>query len=235
MTTCPPRTGAPPRVAEEWVRYADEGFTRIACLDSLFTRPRARLVDLCERLVAAGSPVRWSCCARGDDLVDAEVFRLLAAAGCVQVQVGVESGSPALLAAMDKRTTVQATARGLVACREAGIATFVTVILGFPGETRATLAETWSLLADTAPDFAFATPFTARVSLDPSLFYGAMFSYRRDRHREALLDYQRDALTGTRGTAPFVGAAFAPLRWWSLRRLERDLADKLGGGGVTAG
>jgi radical SAM superfamily enzyme YgiQ (UPF0313 family) len=278
------------RVADEWVRYAAEGFRRIACLDSLFTRPRARLVELCERLVAAGSPVRWIAYARGDDLVDPGVVRLMAAAGCVQVQIGVESGSQALLTAMDKRTSVEATARGLVACREAGIATFVTVILGFPGETRATLAETWALLADTAPDFAFATPFTARVpfvpvlspagrarfglttyggasssspywrhatlcaadvgplwrqvhrrlarervSLDPSLFYGAMFSYRRDEHREALLDYQRDALTGARGTAPFVGATFAPLRWWSLGCLERDVARRLGSSPVRAG
>jgi len=266
------------RIAEEWSLYAAQGFSRIACLDSLFTRPRARLVALCERLIAEGSPVRWLAYARGDDLVDPDVVRLMAQAGCVQVQVGVESGSASQLANMDKRATVEATAKGLVTAQEAGIATFVTVILGYPGETRATLDETWAFLRDTRPDFAFATPFTARVpfvpvlspagrarfglvtyggasssspywrhatmsaadvgplwrelhrrlaeqrvTLDPSLFYGAMFSYRRDRHRAALLDYQRDALIAS----PWVSAAFLPLRWWSLARLRRDLGRRL--------
>lgn len=266
------------RVVDEWALYASQGFRRIACLDSLFTRPRARLVQVCERLIAQGSPVRWLAYARGDDLTDPDVVRLMADAGCVQVQVGVESGSPAQLANMDKRATVEATARGLVTAQQAGIATFVTVILGYPGETRATLEETWALLRDTRPDFAFATPFTARVpfvpvlspegrarfglvtcggtassspywrhrtmsaadvgplwrelhrrladqrvSLDPSLFYGAMFSYRRDRDREALLDFQRDALIAS----PWVAAAFWPLRRWSLARLERDLEARL--------
>ena len=267
------------RVADEWSRYAAQGFTRIACLDSLFTRPKARLVELCRRLIALGTPVQWFAYARGDDLVDAAVVALMARAGCVQVQVGVESGSPEVLRLMDKRATVQETARGLATCHDAGVATFVTVILGFPGETPQTLDETWAFLEASRPDFAYATPFTVRVpyvpvlqaeararhglevfggarssspywrhrtmsaadvgpawramhrrladrrvALDPSLFYGSLFSYRRDRDREALLDFQRDALV----RSPLVSAAFAPLRRLCDHCLRRDLARVFG-------
>lgn len=166
---CTYRTRSAERIAADWVAYAQRGVQFVSCLDSVFTMPKRRLVELCERLVDAGAPVRWLCYARGDDLNDIEVCRLMRRAGCIQVQIGVESGNQTVLDNMRKRTTVAANAEGLANCHRAGIATFISVILGFPGETAATVGDTWAFIRETAPDFCYATPFTVRVPYLPVL------------------------------------------------------------------
>jgi anaerobic magnesium-protoporphyrin IX monomethyl ester cyclase len=163
------RTKSAARVVEEWLRYASEGFELVCCLDSTFTTPRHRLAEIAERLVDAGSPIRFIAYARGDDLDEPELCALLARAGCVQLQIGIESGSPRVLANMNKRTSPEINARALEHCRRAGIATYVTVILGFPGETAATIRQTWDFVAATGPDFCYATPLTVRVPYLPVL------------------------------------------------------------------
>jgi radical SAM superfamily enzyme YgiQ (UPF0313 family) len=83
-------------IASDWLKMAAAGIRLITCLDSLFTMPKRRLLELCQRLIAAGSPVSWICYARADDL-DASTAALMKNAGCIQVQLGLESGSEAQL------------------------------------------------------------------------------------------------------------------------------------------
>ncbi|NOZ00787.1 MAG: radical SAM protein [Deltaproteobacteria bacterium] len=162
------------RIADEWTGYAASGVEYVSCLDSLFTLPRKRLVELCGRLIDAGSPIRWLCYARGDDLAengfdDVDICRLMRRAGCIQVQMGIESGNQGILDNMDKHATVEAGAAAIENCRKAGIATFISVILGFPGETAETVMDTWNFISQTRPDFCYATPFTVRVPHLPVL------------------------------------------------------------------
>jgi hypothetical protein len=141
----------------------------ISCLDSLFTLPPARLDALTERLIADGKPVEWLCYARADDLTDPRRVRRLRDAGCRQVQIGVESGSAEILGHMNKRTTPEVNARALQVCRDEGLTTVITLIVGFPGETEATLAETRALLQRAPPDFFFVAPFSVKSPLIPIL------------------------------------------------------------------
>ncbi len=163
------RTKSAARIAADWRALADDGAEYVTCLDSLFTMPKRRLVELCERLLADGTRLRWICYARADDLDDLDTVRLMKAAGCHQVQIGVESGSQRMLDHMNKRATVQAMRRGLLHCREAGLTTLVTVIVGFPGETPTTVRETVAFLRDAPPDFYYAAPFNTRVEYVPIL------------------------------------------------------------------
>lgn len=157
------------RVAEDWANYAARGARFINCLDSNFTVPKKRLVQLCERLIDLGSPVRWICYARGSELADEQICWLMQRAGCHQVQIGVESANPQILANMNKRCSVEDNARALVNCRRAGICSFVTLIVGFPGETPTTVRENLDFLRETGPDFAYGSPFITRVEAVPVL------------------------------------------------------------------
>ncbi|MCB9759911.1 MAG: radical SAM protein [Alphaproteobacteria bacterium] len=150
------------QIADDWARLVAGGASWISCLDSLFTVPRKRLEQLCARLLSDGTRVNWICYARADDLRDPALVRLLLEAGCRQVQIGVESGSQQQLDHMDKRCTVDQNARALANCRAEGLTSLVTLIVGFPGETAASLAETRAFLAETPPDFCFVTPFSAK-------------------------------------------------------------------------
>ncbi len=157
------------RIVQEWLGYAAHGVRWVMCLDSTFTVPRKRLRKVCEGLIDAGSPLRWICYARGDDLAEPGLCELMARAGCHQVQIGVESGSATILANMDKRCSLEQSHAGIANCRRAGISSFVTVILGFPGETPATIRDSYAFIRDAAPDFAYPTPFTTRVEFMPIL------------------------------------------------------------------
>lgn len=157
------------RIARDWLSYAEQGVQTIVCLDSLFTVPRKRLLALCDLLIDAGSPIGWVCYARADDLVEPEVCDRMARAGCIQVQIGVESGSQAQLDNMNKQTTVGANRTALRNLRDANIPSMVSLIVGFPGETEDTLEQTRQLMHEAPPDFFYAAPFSVKFPGVPVL------------------------------------------------------------------
>jgi anaerobic magnesium-protoporphyrin IX monomethyl ester cyclase len=157
------------RIAADWERYAGLGVELVTCLDSLFTVPRTRLRELCRRLIERRLPLRWVCYARADDLADEETVVSMKEAGAWQVQIGIESGDPVLLDNMDKACTVEANARALANCRKHGLTSVVSLIVGFPGETLASLERTFDFLAAAPPDFYFLATFSTRVAGVPLL------------------------------------------------------------------
>jgi anaerobic magnesium-protoporphyrin IX monomethyl ester cyclase len=163
------RSKSAEKIADDWARYAAAGAEYISCLDSLFTMPRQRLTALCQLLIDRKIGVKWLCYARADDLADRDTVLLMKQAGCVEVQIGIESGDQGQLDHMNKRCTVEKNARALVHCREVGITTAVTVILGYPGETDSSIRNTLAFMKSSPPDFYFAAPFNARVEYVPIL------------------------------------------------------------------
>jgi tRNA A37 methylthiotransferase MiaB len=76
-------------------------------------------------------------------LAEPQLVEQLATAGCRMLQLGLESGSQKVLDHLGKGTSITTAAAVLDALRQAGIATYVYVMFGVPGETeedrRATL------------------------------------------------------------------------------------------------
>lgn len=179
------------RIADDWERLYRMGVEYVTCLDSLFTMPRRRLIELCELLVARGIRLKWICYARADDLAEIETCRLMRAAGCIQVQIGIENGSQRMLDNMNKRTTVAHNGRALRNCREVGLATYGTVIVGFPGETPETVHATFEMLRDAPPDIYYVVPFNTRVEYVPILSAAnrARFGLRAQRTASSSLPY----------------------------------------------
>src|SRR5512140_501247 len=79
----------------------------------------------------------------------------LAAAGCSMLQLGLESGSQPLLDRMGKGTRVADASKILSNLSGAGIATYVYVMLGAPGETEIDAERTRSFLAEHAGAIGF--------------------------------------------------------------------------------
>jgi hypothetical protein len=79
----------------------------------------------------------------------------LAAAGCAMLQLGLESGSQGLLDRMGKGTRVVDASTILRNLSRAGIAAYVYVMLGVPGETRADAEKTVAFLAENAENIGF--------------------------------------------------------------------------------
>lgn len=109
-------------------------------------------------------------------LLEPDVCRGLYRAGCRALQLGLESGSQRLLDLIGKGIRLEAAARALSTLHDAGIATFVYVLVGLPSETLADAAATHAFLRANAAviDFLHASvmnlPIGAPLDRAPDLY-----------------------------------------------------------------
>ena len=168
-------------VVEETTRVIKTEGTRCFLFQSdLFTADRAWVVDLCERLLASAPGVRWICNGRIDTL-DRELLQLMAKAGCFLMSIGIESGDPGLLKAMHKSPDTDRIVRVVKDAAAAGIIVNGSFVVGFPGETEATLARTASLIEKLPLGFLVlmcATPFPGTSLYDRLLRENRLLSRR---------------------------------------------------------
>ena len=86
------------------------------------------------------------------DLMSAETVQALHRAGCIEVWMGVESGSQKILTAMDKGTRVDQVAVARESLRKEGIRACYFLQFGYPGENWQDIQKTIALVRDTRPD-----------------------------------------------------------------------------------
>ncbi|MCE1226098.1 MAG: B12-binding domain-containing radical SAM protein [Geobacteraceae bacterium] len=101
-----------------------------------------RLLDLIEE---SGLGIQFNCQSRVDTITE-EVLIRLKQAGCRRVLFGIESGSPDILKAMQKRISTEQIIRAVNMTQSAGLMALGYFILGYPGETEETLKETVELI-----------------------------------------------------------------------------------------
>ena len=86
------------------------------------------------------------------DVLDDELLREMRLAGCERLSLGVESGSPEILRAINKRITVEQILNSAQAARRFGIRTRFYMMLGNRGETEATFRESLAFLERAQPN-----------------------------------------------------------------------------------
>ena len=126
-----------------------DGLRRVYFTDDNLFATRTRAEAMLEALIDSGMSVRWRGMLRVD-MVDDHIADLLRRSGALEVLLGIESGDPEILANMGKRLDPQRALSGLAALDRHGINTKSFFIVGFPGETPASI--------DRAIDFINAYP-----------------------------------------------------------------------------
>lgn len=119
------------------------GSRRMHFTHDLFTTNKAWVQEVCQALIEAGVPVKWTCSSR-TDTVNRELLKLMAAAGCNAIYFGLESGSPRILREIKKNIEVSHSFDTLQECLEAGIEANVGFIGGFPTEDMESFSETFA-------------------------------------------------------------------------------------------
>jgi hopanoid biosynthesis associated radical SAM protein HpnJ len=150
------RTRSAENVARE-IAQAREHFPQVREYffdDDTFTDDRPRAEDIARRLGRLG--VTWSCNAKPD--VPYETLRVLKDNGLRLLLVGYESGSQNILNNIRKGTRIDVARRFTEDCHKLGITIHGTFIVGLPGETRDSLAETIRFARE-------INPHTIQVSL----------------------------------------------------------------------
>lgn len=123
--------------------------------DDNFTTNRKVVRAFCEALLSLPRRVSW-CCPNGMrlDNVDEELLALMRRAGLVAFAVGIESGSPRVLQAMQKDLDLRMVEEKLAIARRLGIRTTGFFIVGYPDETEDDVRATVRLSLDLALDHA---------------------------------------------------------------------------------
>ena len=128
-------------------RYGIDSFYFI---DDNFTLRSDLVSGICDELLKRKLNLVWSCSARINSLNEA-VLAKMKKAGCVQVDLGVESGSETVLKRLKKGISVGQTKEVFRACRKIGMRTFANILVNVPGETEVEVNDTLRLLDDIKP------------------------------------------------------------------------------------
>jgi len=137
------------RIERELQALTNLGVEGIWIVDDTFTLSKKRVGQVGALL--ANSHLIWGCQARADRL-DRDMASLLSDHGCVQVDIGVESGSQRMLDGLKKGIKVEEVYMAFDAARDSGMRTLANFMIGLPEETPEDLAMTRGLMRDIKAD-----------------------------------------------------------------------------------
>ena len=136
-------------------------FLAFSFFDDSFAVGRRRMGELCDAL--AGLGVQWTCTAHPAHL-DPDILARMKQAGCAGVDIGMESGDPAMLLRIGKGVTVERVLEVLGWAADLGLHCMLNLMFGWPDESLAELEATVGFIDRAAP---LAAAFNARGVLVP--------------------------------------------------------------------
>jgi len=110
-------------------------------------------LELLERLKNLNPPLAWSCYSRSD-LLDRTMLQKMAEAGCQSILFGVESGDEAVLKRTQKDLDLEQVNRMVRECKEFGISTIASFIMGLPLDSKESLNQTIDYACRLNPTYA---------------------------------------------------------------------------------
>jgi radical SAM superfamily enzyme YgiQ (UPF0313 family) len=127
--------------------------------DPIFTTRKDRVHAICDGILARNLELEWQC-ETAVKVLDRPLLEKMAAAGCVHISLGVESGDDEIqrkhcgskLLDGKKQLDVAKCEEVFAACRDNGIETRAFCMIGFPEETPAMVEETLRLVERCDPD-----------------------------------------------------------------------------------
>ena len=147
-------------VLDEMEQIVGLGFERINIADDLFASDGRRVKEICNGIKERNLNFTWSAFARVDT-VDQEMLDAMVAAGCDSVSFGLESGNPEMLKRIKKGVKLEQVHSAVKMCKQAGMLAHASFMVGLPGETKETLAQTEELAKslDIVYGYHFLAPF----------------------------------------------------------------------------
>lgn len=149
------------RVVAEFQDLARLGFKAVMLLDDQFLWAKARTLEICRGI--AGLGIEWGCLSRADFLTDPEVVEALSVAGCVSIDIGVESLNQQVLDSVRKDLKVEDVHSAVALLARHGIRAKLNIMIGVsPVETEDSLRRTIDAVCRmpvTEVMFSVATPF----------------------------------------------------------------------------
>ena len=121
----------------------------------------SRVREFCKKAIDNELNIKWMCHIRCDSISEETLF-LMKEAGCLEVQVGVESGDDSILQAINKNLTIKQIESFFLLAKRIGINIWATFIFGLYGENKETIKKSIALskrLDPTYVTFIHLLPF----------------------------------------------------------------------------
>jgi radical SAM superfamily enzyme YgiQ (UPF0313 family) len=137
----------------------DYNIKHIIFYDDNFTARKKHLRNLLEKIMGLPFPITWNCDARADQ-VDTELLADMKRAGAWMINYGVETANEELLKFLNKSLSLDRVVEAVHLTKEAGIRVKGLFMIGIPGETEKTIANTKAFLSRLPFDFINISKFT---------------------------------------------------------------------------
>ncbi len=144
----------------EWLKNK-HGAEAFVFYDDTLTYDKKRIYEICDEIKQRKIKLPWDCTTRVDQ-ISRELLAKLKEASCQEVFFGVESGCQKILDNVHKRTSVELNETAIQWAKEADLFVAISVLIGYPGETRETMKQTLDFVRKVKPDDAYlsiAMPF----------------------------------------------------------------------------
>lgn len=180
-------------VVDEIEEIAKLGIQDIYVIDDTFNVRQQRTLDICHKIIERNIKIAWNFRARVN-LITAEMVEACKAAGCTRVHVGVETGTDAGMAAINKALTTKQVREGLNLLKKAGLTTVCYFMVGCPHEkTAADIKRTVDFALELDPDYALfgvLTPYPNTAVYDDGIARGIIDPHAwEDFLRQPSLDF----------------------------------------------
>jgi len=151
------RRRSPAAVADEFATLLQAGIDVIHLCDAEFNLPLQHAEQVCDLLIdrGLGKRMRWYVYMAVVPLPES-LIRRMRQAGCAGIDFTSDSAHPAMLAAYGQKHRLGDLEHAVRVCRKHGIAVMLDLLLGGPGETPETVAETIGAFKQIDPDCAGA-------------------------------------------------------------------------------
>lgn len=201
------RAFSPPRVIGEIENLINNFGTKgIYFAGDNFTIQKKSTLEICDLIKQHKLDVKWVCDTRVD-LISRKVLKRMKDAGCETIWFGVESGSPRILEKINKHITLQQVVDAFKLCKEEGIQTACSFMVGIPGETVNDMNASFRFAKKLDPDWV---RFNIYVAVPGSVLYEEILQKKlydriedfvayvktEDFNYESLLSIQRRFLKG---------------------------------------
>lgn len=147
------RVRSPKNVVDEIeVCYKEFNIREIDFFDAVLFLGKARILEIFRQIKNRNLDIEWSCRSRVD-VVDKDMLREAAKAGCRQIYYGIESVNHKVLGAIKKDIKLEQIKEAIRSSNECGIKAMGFFMVGNPGDTKESVRDTIVFAKDLGLDF----------------------------------------------------------------------------------
>lgn len=157
------------------------GIQKILFRDATFTFDKERIHLICDQIIKNKLSFQWWCETRVD-CVDSPLLKKMRQAGCLGMNIGVESGDEALLSAQAKMGLTLEKLKWLKdEAKKTGLKLHFLLSIGLPQETKKSIVETYELIQKFEPEslgITVITPYPGTMLYSEAAGKGWIDSYK---------------------------------------------------------